>query len=100
MVSKRYGRRMCMFTMSVWSIVTTIIIVTSQNRDQILAARVLEYIYIGMELAVVPIFQAEITPKEARGFVVGTYQLSLAVSTHARQDGSDTLIRTDWRAVC
>ncbi|PCH03352.1 Major facilitator superfamily domain, general substrate transporter [Penicillium occitanis (nom. inval.)] len=35
------------------------------------------YIYIGMELAVVPIFQSEITPKQARGFIVGTYQISL-----------------------
>lgn len=69
-----------MFTMSVWSLLTTIIIITATKRDQILAGRILEYIYIGMELAVVPIYQAEITPKEARGFVVGTYQLSLAVS--------------------
>jgi MFS transporter, SP family, sugar:H+ symporter len=32
-----------------------------------------------MELAVVPIFQSEITPKQARGFIVGTYQISLFV---------------------
>jgi MFS transporter, SP family, sugar:H+ symporter len=32
-----------------------------------------------MELAVVPIFQAEIVPAEVRGFVVGTYQLMLNV---------------------
>ena len=36
-------------------------------------------IYIGMELAVVPIFQSEITPPKARGFIVGTYQISLMV---------------------
>lgn len=65
--------------MSIWSLITTVIIITARKRDQILAGRILEYIYIGMELAVVPIYQAEITPKEARGFVVGTYQLSLAV---------------------
>lgn len=69
-----------MFTMSVWSIIATTIIITSTNRDQILAARILAYIYIGMELAVVPIYQSEITPKKARGFVVSTYQLCLAVS--------------------
>lgn len=33
-----------------------------------------------MELAVVPIFQSEITPRRARGFIVGTYQTSLNVS--------------------
>lgn len=65
--------------MSVWSCIATTIIITSENRDQILAARILAYIYIGMELAVVPIYQSEITPGKARGFVVGTYQLSLGV---------------------
>lgn len=30
-----------------------------------------------MELAVVPIYQSEIVPKEVRGLVVGTYQLML-----------------------
>ncbi|KIX06960.1 uncharacterized protein Z518_04936 [Rhinocladiella mackenziei CBS 650.93] len=79
-VSKHFGRRMCMFTMSCWAIVAATIIITSKNRDQILAARVLNYIYIGMELSVVPIFQSEITPQKARGFVVGTYQISLVVS--------------------
>jgi MFS transporter, SP family, sugar:H+ symporter len=34
-------------------------------------------IYSGMELAVVPIYQVDITPKKTHGFVVGTYQLSL-----------------------
>ncbi|KAF6834706.1 vegetative cell wall protein gp1 [Colletotrichum plurivorum] len=78
-VSKHYGRRMCMFSMSVWSCIATTIIMTSKTRNQILAARILAYIYIGMELAVVPIYQSEITPQKARGFVVGTYQLSLAI---------------------
>lgn len=73
---------MCMFSMSVWSCIATTVIMTSKNRNQILAARILAYIYIGMELAVVPIYQSEITPQKARGFVVGTYQLSLAVSLY------------------
>ncbi|KAL1610693.1 hypothetical protein SLS60_002363 [Paraconiothyrium brasiliense] len=34
-------------------------------------------VYVGMELAVVPAFQSEIVPASARGFIVGTYQLSL-----------------------
>ena len=33
-----------------------------------------------MELAVVPVFQAEIVPKQVRGLVVETYQLMLFVS--------------------
>ena len=33
-----------------------------------------------MELSVVPVYQAEIVPAQARGFVIGTYQVSLVVS--------------------
>lgn len=32
-----------------------------------------------MELAVVPVFQAEIVPKKIRGVIVETYQLTLYV---------------------
>ncbi|GAM36936.1 hypothetical protein TCE0_022r06424 [Talaromyces pinophilus] len=76
-ISKRFGRRMCMFIMSIWALVCATLVITSKTANQILVARVLNYIYIGMELAVVPIFQSEITPKQARGFIVGTYQISL-----------------------
>ncbi|KAH7308007.1 general substrate transporter [Stachybotrys elegans] len=89
-ISKHYGRRMCMFVMSVWSIATTTIVVTSSSRNQILAGRVLNllttqrYVYRnGMELAVVPIYQSEITPRKARGFVVTTYQIALTVGSLA-----------------
>ncbi|KAH8883692.1 general substrate transporter [Thozetella sp. PMI_491] len=76
-VSRRYGRRMCMFSMSILALVCATIVITSKTRNQILAGRVLNYIYIGMELSVVPVFQSEITPQQARGFIVGTYQTSL-----------------------
>lgn len=36
-------------------------------------------IYIGMELAVIPVFQAEMIPTPIRGFAVGSYQFSLMV---------------------
>ncbi|KEF58701.1 uncharacterized protein A1O9_06627 [Exophiala aquamarina CBS 119918] len=92
-VSRRWGRRMCMFVMSLWALVCATIIITSKSREQILVARVLNYIYIGMELAVVPIFQSEITPPKARGFIVATYQISLmcgglVVNCIARGTGS------------
>ena len=66
-----------MFSMSIWACVAATTVITSKNRDQILVGRVLNYIYIGRELAVVPVFQGEIVPAQARGFVVGTYQISL-----------------------
>lgn len=39
-------------------------------------------IYIGMELSVVPVFQSEIAPTQIRGFMVGTYQLTIVVSAN------------------
>ncbi|KAL5337947.1 major facilitator superfamily domain-containing protein [Aspergillus crustosus] len=55
------------------------ITVTSNTNEQIMAGRILNYVYVGMELEVVPIFQAEIVPAPVRGFVVGSYQLSLTL---------------------
>ncbi|KAF5663495.1 RGT2-Sensor of high external glucose concentration [Fusarium circinatum] len=78
-ISSRWGRRWCMFVMSVYAIGTATIAVTSFHREQIMAARILNYVYVGMELGVVPTFQSEIVPAQARGFMVGSYQLSLAV---------------------
>ncbi|KAI8942759.1 hypothetical protein NX059_000803 [Plenodomus lindquistii] len=37
------------------------------------------YVYVGMELSVIPAFQSEIVPAPARGLVVGTYQLSIGL---------------------
>lgn len=39
-VSNRFGRRMCMFTMSIWAIVCATIVLTARSRDQILIGRV------------------------------------------------------------
>jgi len=49
-----------MFGMSCYAIVTATIAVTSKTREQIMAARVLNYLYVGVELAVIPIYQSEI----------------------------------------
>ncbi|RSL91446.1 hypothetical protein CDV31_015463 [Fusarium ambrosium] len=76
-VSNRWGRRMCVFTMSVWAIFAAAIVISARNRDHLLAGRILNYVYIGMELAVVPIYQSEIVPARSRGFVVSTYQTSV-----------------------
>ncbi|KAJ3539250.1 hypothetical protein NM208_g5562 [Fusarium decemcellulare] len=76
-VSAHWGRRMCMFVMSIYALGTATIAVTSMNKHQIMAARVLNYVYVGMELAVVPAYQSEIVPAPVRGLIVGTYQFSL-----------------------
>ena len=59
-ISARFGRRWCMFCMSCYALVTATITVTSNKPEQIMAGRILNYVYVGMELAVVPIFQSEI----------------------------------------
>jgi hypothetical protein len=49
-----------MFVMSVYALGTATVTVTSNTKEQIMAARILNYVYVGMELSVVPIFQSEI----------------------------------------
>lgn len=53
------------------------VLVTSHRIEQVLAGRILNYAYIGMELSTCPPFQAEIVPAPIRGFAVGTYQTSM-----------------------
>lgn len=84
-ISKRFGRRMCMFTMCVWAIVGAIIMVTATQKAQLLAGRVIAYTYIGMELAVVPVTQSELVPAHVRGFVSEMPALIVFVSTYLSQ---------------
>lgn len=79
-ISRKFGRRWCMFSMCIWAIIGATILVTSQKKEQMLVGRIIAYIYIGMELAVVPVFQSELVPRRVRGFIVGTYQFGLFVS--------------------
>ncbi|KAJ5819017.1 hypothetical protein N7474_004608 [Penicillium riverlandense] len=76
-VSARYGRRMSMFCMSLWAMMSATVLLTSSRIEQVLAGRILNYAYIGMELATCPPFQAEIVPASVRGFAVGAYQASM-----------------------
>lgn len=76
-ISAKYGRRMAMFCMSLWAIMSATVLISATTRGQVLAGRILNYTYIGMELATCPPFQAEIVPAPIRGFAVGTYQTSL-----------------------
>ncbi|KAK5165444.1 uncharacterized protein LTR77_008973 [Saxophila tyrrhenica] len=81
-ISSHYGRRMTFFCMSLWTLVTATILVTSGvslNKRQLLVARVLNYIYIGMELSNVSVYMSEVVPAPIRGLMVGSYQLSLGI---------------------
>lgn len=78
-VSAYFGRKWCIPSMSACAVVIAIISVISKEKEQILSARVLNYVFIEMEMAVLPVFQAEITPAKERGFMVGAFQLSLSI---------------------
>ena len=68
--------------MSLWALVAATILVTSGvsgNKWQVLIGRVLNYIYIGMELSSVPVYQSEVVPAPIRGLAVGSYQVSLGI---------------------
>ncbi|KAJ5825198.1 sugar transporter [Penicillium riverlandense] len=81
-ISSLYGRRMTIFCMSIWALVTATILLTSgvsHNKWQLLAGRILNYVYIGMELSSVPVYQSEVVPAPIRGLAVGSYQLSLGI---------------------
>ncbi|ODQ73395.1 hypothetical protein LIPSTDRAFT_104968 [Lipomyces starkeyi NRRL Y-11557] len=69
-ISQRFGRRWCMFSMSAYALISATVCVTSQNKHQIMAGRILN-------CNVVPIFQSEIVPAQIRGMAVGSYQFSL-----------------------
>ncbi|KAK3714968.1 hypothetical protein LTR37_007458 [Vermiconidia calcicola] len=82
LISSHYGRRMTIFCMSLWALVTATLLVTSgvsHNKWQLLVGRVLNYIYIGMELSSVPVYQSEVVPAPIRGLMVGSYQVSLGI---------------------
>ncbi|KAK7417604.1 hypothetical protein QQX98_004425 [Neonectria punicea] len=77
LLSRRFGRRIALFIMCFWAIIAAIILITSQHRAQMIVGRTVAYVYIGMELALVPVLQSELVPAEVRGLVVGTYQSGL-----------------------
>lgn len=56
-----------MLALSIWSIICATVIVSSFSKWQLLAGRILFYGYLGMELAVLSVYQAEAVPTEVRG---------------------------------
>ncbi|EEU38728.1 uncharacterized protein NECHADRAFT_45721 [Fusarium vanettenii 77-13-4] len=76
-LTDRFGRLFTVRVMCVWTIICTTVLLTARTSDQMLAGRALNYLYIGMELAVIPLCQAEITPLQARGAMVASYNTAL-----------------------
>ncbi|PYH77585.1 general substrate transporter [Aspergillus uvarum CBS 121591] len=76
-VSNRWGRRMCIFSMSVYALGSASVVVSSTTQAQLQTARALHYIYLGMQLAVIPTFLAELAPAKNRGGIGVIYWLSI-----------------------
>ncbi|EGX87921.1 sugar transport protein, putative [Cordyceps militaris CM01] len=76
-ISNKYGRRACICAMSVYALGSTTVIVSSSGRAQMLAGRSIHYIYLGMQLAVIPTFLAEISPPQLRGTTGASYWLAI-----------------------
>jgi MFS transporter, SP family, sugar:H+ symporter len=74
-IGRTRGRKWSFYTMCIWALLSATLLITAKSRGQMLAGRVINYIYIGQELATVPVMQSEIVPAHVRGLVVSTYQL-------------------------
>lgn len=59
-----------MLALSIWSIISATVIVSSFSKWQILVGRILFNGYLGMELAVLSVYQAEAVPTEVRSLYV------------------------------
>lgn len=78
-ISRRWGRRMSLFTMTFWAMLSAILVVTAQTKEQMLVGRIINYIYLGQEITTIPVMQSEICPPSIRGYSVGSYQLGILV---------------------
>ncbi|KAJ6037086.1 general substrate transporter [Penicillium herquei] len=76
-VSNRWGRRMCIFSMSIYALGSASVVVSSTTQAQLQTARALHYIYLGMQLAVIPTFLTELAPAKNRGGMGVIYWLSI-----------------------
>ncbi|KAJ5966214.1 general substrate transporter [Penicillium waksmanii] len=76
-VSNTYGRRMCVFVMSIYALGSASVVISSTTQAQIQAGRALHYIYLGMQLAVIPTTLSEIAPARNRGGVSVLYWLAI-----------------------
>ncbi|KAJ8112649.1 hypothetical protein OPT61_g5023 [Boeremia exigua] len=80
MLSAKIGRKKCFMVMCFYSILGILVCITSTtNKWQVVAGRIIANVYIGMELAIVPVTQSELVPAPVRGATVSTYQTGLLV---------------------
>ncbi|KAK5045483.1 hypothetical protein LTR84_009101 [Exophiala bonariae] len=80
-VNNRWGRRMSFRIMTLWAWLGAILLVTAQVKEQMLAGRIINYVYQGMEIVSIPVMQAEICPAQLRGAVVSSYWIGILIGS-------------------
>ncbi|GKZ48105.1 hypothetical protein AbraIFM66951_011860 [Aspergillus brasiliensis] len=78
-ISNTYGRKWCIFSMNLYALGSAAVVVSSKTDVQILTGRALHYIYLGMQLAVIPTTLAELAPRNIRGAMGVLYWLSIKI---------------------
>lgn len=73
LLGRRFGRRPVVCLYCIIAIASSVTAYTAKTYGQLLAGRMLAYMYSGMEGWLVPMFQAEIVPAAIRGSVVVSY---------------------------
>lgn len=81
LLMNRIGRRWSNFIMCAWAIMGAILMVTATNRDQLMAARLINYGYYGAGVVINSAYSAELVPGPVRGIAVGLYYVSFVSST-------------------
>ncbi|PYH30452.1 sugar transport protein [Aspergillus neoniger CBS 115656] len=78
-ISNTYGRKWCIFSMNLYALGSAAVVVSSKTDAQLLTGRALHYIYLGMQLAVIPTTLAELAPRNVRGAMGVLYWLSIKI---------------------
>ncbi|PWY81647.1 sugar transport protein [Aspergillus sclerotioniger CBS 115572] len=100
-ISNTYGRKICIFSMNLYALASAAVVVSSTTDGQILAGRALHYIYLGMQMAVIPTTLAELAPRNVRGAMGVLYWLSIKIGglvvTGIARGTSSISTNTAWR---
>ena len=94
-IGSRYGRRPVIVVYNVIALVGSIVSYTAKNYGQVLAGRMIVFLYIGMEGWLVPMFQAEIVPAHMRGAVVVSYVFNHVLGSFVMS--AVTYVTSQWK---
>ncbi|KAM0331477.1 hypothetical protein ACHAQA_003153 [Verticillium albo-atrum] len=77
-VAERWGRKKAMLILAIVSLVGCTLQTSAHSAAQFTAGRIINFATTGMCIVVVPIYQSECAPKELRGLIGSTLQLTIS----------------------